>query len=106
MTSDRRAWQYEFTEMATDMAVQLQELEWQRDRLSDEALAPEWQRMFGELRRLNERSLRESLQDTDPRALYDLVRYAKHLGMWKGYEDNQRRLQYVNTDEASDRSSE
>lgn len=95
MDFDKLRQHYEITELATDVAVNLQELEWRQHGMEDEQLADEWRRMYGELRRLNDRSLGESLQHTDPRALYDLVRYAKHLGMWKGYEENQRRLKYA-----------
>lgn len=77
------------------MAVPLTETEWQASGLTDEELTPEYGRMFAELKRLNERSLSEHLRCSDPRALFDLVRYAKHLGFWKGYHDNQRRLRYV-----------
>ncbi len=87
--------EYQLLEHSTDAAVLLTELEWRRDRLTDEELAPEYQRMFDELRKLSERSLTEDLRSTDPRALFELVRYAKHLGMWKNYEQNQRRLAFL-----------
>ena len=61
----------------------------------DQDLAPEYSRMFAKLKQLNERSLSEDLRHTEPRALFDMVRYAKHLGFWRGYHDNQRRLRYV-----------
>ena len=82
-------------DVATDTAVMLTEMEWQAQGLSDENLAPEYVRMFAELKRLNERSLSEDLRHRDPRALFDMVRYAKHLGFWRGYHDKQRRLRYV-----------
>ena len=82
-------------ETATDAAVQLQELEWRRDGLTDDQLTPEYNVMFRKLKELNERSLGESLRHTAPRALFDMVRYAKHLGMWTGYEAHRYRLQYI-----------
>ena len=98
MDGDRLDMEYRLLETATDTAVQLTELEWRAAKLSDEDLAPEFQRMFRELKQLNERSLCESLRHTDPKALFDLVRYAKHLGMWKGYEANQHRLAYAQSE--------
>ena len=87
--------EYHHLEVATDTAVLLTETEWQAQGLSDEDLAPEYGRMFPELKRLNKRSLSEDLRHSDPRALFDMVRYAKHLGFWKGYHHNERRLRYV-----------
>lgn len=58
-----------------------------------------WWTSVRKLRVLNERSLREPLQYTDPKALFELVCYAKHLGMWRGYRQNQVRLRYVDPDE-------
>ena len=91
--------EYAHLELATDTAVQLTEMEWRASGLSDEDRAPEYAMMFRELRALNERSLREPLQYTDPKALFDMVCYAKHIGMWRGYRHNQGRLRYVDPDE-------
>ena len=99
MDSGRPRREYELLEMSTDAAITITELEWKRDNLSDEDLAPEFRRMYAELKKLNERSLREPLQFTDPKALFELVRYAKHLGMWKGYRENQGRLMYLGESE-------
>ena len=54
--------------------------------------------MFRKLKTLSRRSLTDDLRYSDPRALFDLVRYAKHLGMWRGYRENQQRLRYVDVD--------
>ncbi len=93
-------------ETATDTAVQLTELEWKASGLSDEGLAVQYQDMFRRLQELSERSLQEDLRHTDPKALFDMVRYAKHLGMWRGYADNQRRLKYVTEQPASDQDDQ
>lgn len=81
--------------MATDSAVTISELQWKRDGLSDEDLAPELRWMFSELKVLSRRSLQEDMRYTDPKALFELVRCAKHLGMWKGYHHNQGRLKFA-----------
>lgn len=91
---------YAHLKLATDTAAQLTEMEWQASGLSDEDRAPEYAVMFRKLRVLNERSLREALQYTDPKALFELVCYAKHFGMWKGYRRNQMRLRYIDPDES------
>ncbi len=95
MRFERLEADYRHLELATDAAVQLTEMEWRASGLSDEDRATEYAGMFRKLRALNQRSLREPLQYSDPRALYDLVCYAKHFGMWKCYRQNQVRLRYV-----------
>lgn len=42
--------------------------------------------MSRRVRKLNRRNLTEPLEHTDPEALFELVRLAEHLGMWRGYE--------------------
>ncbi len=99
MRLERLEADYRHLELATDAAVQLTEMEWRASGLSDEDRVPEYAAMFRKLRALNQRSVREPLQYTDPKALFELVCYAKHLGMWKCYRQNQVRLRYVDLDE-------
>ena len=104
MDFERLEAELEHLETATDAAVQLTELEWKASGLSDEDLAVEYQDMFRKLKALNERSLREDLRQSDRKALFDMVRYAKHLGMWRGYEQNRGRLKYALDNEGDDRA--
>lgn len=69
MDYDELRRRHEHLETATDAAYMLRELEWKNSGLSDEELAPEYNDMFRRLEALSKRSLRESLEHTDPRAL-------------------------------------
>ena len=96
-----REGRFHHLEAATDAAVLLRELEWKKGGLTDDDRGDEYTEMFRTLKTLNERSLREALEYSDPKALFDMVCYAKHLGMWSGYRQNEHRLRFVDMDEDS-----